>query len=58
MLAMRGGMALGGSCTGVLVSWMGVRYALALDGAIALVLQATLSRNGGRLSAQTDHPGS
>jgi hypothetical protein len=43
MLVMRGGMALGGLLTGVSVSLLGVRDALLLNGALALLLQLALA---------------
>lgn len=39
MLAMRGGIALGGLLTGGAIGFLGVRETLMLDGALALVLQ-------------------
>jgi len=40
MLAMRGGLSIGGLLTGLSVNWMGVRHALLLNGMLALALQA------------------
>jgi MFS family permease len=39
MLAMRGGIAIGSLATGLAVDWLGVRDALLIDGAAAIVLQ-------------------
>jgi MFS family permease len=39
MLAMRGGLALGGLLTGVTVGWLGVREALLVNGILAAVIQ-------------------
>ena len=44
MLAMRGGIALGGFSTGLTVSWLGVREALLLNGTLAIVAQALIGR--------------
>ncbi len=44
MLAIRGGMALGSIATGVSISLLGVRAALAIDGLLALVAQLTIGR--------------
>ncbi len=43
LLAMRGGMSLGALATGVTVGWLGVRYALLLDGALAVAGQLTVA---------------
>jgi len=40
MLAMRGGLSIGGLLTGLSVNWLGVRHALLLNGVLALGLQA------------------
>ncbi len=45
MLAMRGGLSIGGLLTGLTVSWLGVRHALLLNGSLALGLQALNSRS-------------
>ena len=44
MLAMRGGIALGALLTGLLVSLMGVRYALLLNGLLAIAAQSVIAR--------------
>jgi predicted MFS family arabinose efflux permease len=44
MLALRGGGALGSLLTGVAVSAFGVRSALLLDGAVAVIAQAAIAR--------------
>lgn len=43
LLAMRGGMSLGALATGVTVGWLGVRYALLLNGALAVAGQLTVA---------------
>ncbi len=45
MLALRGGLSIGSLATGVAVSYLGVRYALLIDGALALVLQIMVGRD-------------
>lgn len=44
MLAMRGGMALGGLLTGLSVSYLGIREALWINGALAVLLQFMVAR--------------
>jgi predicted MFS family arabinose efflux permease len=44
MLAMRGGLALGGLLTGISVSLLGVREALLLNGVLALAANLVLTR--------------
>jgi len=44
MLAMRGGIAIGGLFTGVTVSLLGVREALLLNGVLALAAQFAVRR--------------
>jgi MFS family permease len=44
MLAVRGGMSLGGLLTGVSISWIGVRHALLVNGALAVALQLLIAR--------------
>lgn len=44
MLAMRGGIALGGLLTGGAIGFLGVRGTLVLDGALALILQLAVGR--------------
>ncbi|SFI35884.1 Predicted arabinose efflux permease, MFS family [Collimonas sp. OK307] len=44
MLAMRGGLSVGSLLTGLSVHLMGVRYALALNGALALVAHIAIGR--------------
>ncbi len=53
MLAMRGGLSIGGLLTGLSVSWLGVRHALLLNGLLALGLQALNSRNWLRQGAES-----
>ena len=43
MLAMRGGMALGGLFTGLSISLLGVRYALLFNGLLALLCQMVVA---------------
>ena len=43
MLAMRGGMSLGALLTGAVAGWLGVRHALLLDGAVAIVIEAAIA---------------
>ena len=45
MLAMRGGLSIGGLLTGLSVNWLGVRHALLLNGLLAIVLQAANARS-------------
>jgi predicted MFS family arabinose efflux permease len=45
MLAVRGGTSLGGLLTGATIGWLGVRHALLLDGALAVVLQLAIGRS-------------
>jgi len=44
MLALRGGMAVGGLLTGASVSLLGVRHALLLNGVLALLAQCAVRR--------------
>ena len=44
MLAIRGGMALGSIATGISISLLGVRAALAIDGLLAVVAQLVIGR--------------
>jgi predicted MFS family arabinose efflux permease len=44
MLAMRGGISLGSLLTGVSVAMLGVRYALLINGVVAVLAQAALGR--------------
>jgi len=39
MLAMRGGLSIGGLLTGLSANWLGIRHALLLNGVLALALQ-------------------
>jgi predicted MFS family arabinose efflux permease len=57
MLAIRGGMALGALLTGVAVSLLGIRYALLLDGVVAMVVQAGVARAWFRAPMPTSSPG-
>jgi MFS family permease len=43
MLAMRGGVALGGLVTGLLVTLMGVRNALCVNGTLALLARVVIA---------------
>ncbi len=43
MLAMRGGIALGALLTGAVAGLLGVRHALLLDGALAIVIEAAIA---------------
>jgi len=44
MLAMRGGLAVGSLLTGLSIHVLGVRYALAFNGALALLLHVLIGR--------------
>jgi hypothetical protein len=44
MLAMRGGVSLGSLLTGISVELFGVRYALLINGTLAVLAHATLGR--------------
>jgi MFS family permease len=44
MLAMRGGMAIGSLLTGLMVSWLGVRHALLLNGLLAVAVHGLIRR--------------
>jgi hypothetical protein len=44
MLALRGGISIGALLTGALVSVLGVKEALLLDGLAAVIIQAVLAR--------------
>jgi hypothetical protein len=44
MLAMRGGLSIGSLLTGVTVQGLGVRYALFINGVLAVVAQLLVSR--------------
>jgi MFS family permease len=48
MLAMRGGIALGALLTGLLVSWLGIRSALLLNGTLALLAHALVAWRAAR----------
>ena len=45
MLAMRGSIALGSLATGLSVSLLGVREALLINGALAILVQALIGRH-------------
>ena len=45
MLAMRGSIALGSLATGLSVSWLGVREALLINGALAILVQTLIGRH-------------
>jgi predicted MFS family arabinose efflux permease len=51
MLAMRGGMALGSLLTGLSVGAVGIRVALSINGALAVLLHLVLARLWSRASA-------
>jgi MFS family permease len=53
MLAVRGGMSLGGLLTGVSISWIGVRHALLVNGTLAVVLQLLIARVWWRRAGST-----
>ena len=44
MLAVRGGTSLGGLVTGATIGWLGVRHALLLNGALAVVAQLVIGQ--------------
>ena len=48
MLAMRGGMALGGLLTGLSVAALGIREALCINGVLAVLLQLMVARHWSR----------
>jgi MFS family permease len=57
MLAMRGGMSIGGLLTGLSVSWLGVRHALLVNGLLAALLLAINGlnwRSGRRVEASPE----
>jgi len=58
MLAMRGGMALGGLLTGLSVGLLGIREALFINGALAVLLQLAVARlwSHAKLPAAIDCP--
>jgi hypothetical protein len=45
MLAMRGSIALGSLATGLSVSLLGIREALLINGALAILVQALIGRS-------------
>jgi predicted MFS family arabinose efflux permease len=51
MLAMRGGLSIGSLLTGAAVSYLGVRYALLINGVIAVAVHALVGRNWLRSAA-------
>jgi MFS family permease len=53
MLAMRGGAALGSLATGISVSLMGIRTALAINGALAIIVQLLIWRDWRRAAARS-----
>ena len=53
MLVMRGGISVGSLLTGMSVHWLGVREALLINGAVALVAQGLI---GGYWSMQSRRP--
>jgi predicted MFS family arabinose efflux permease len=56
MLAIRGGIAIGALFTGVLVSLLGVRHALLMNGLLAMVVQVVLARMWFRVPLPKPHP--
>lgn len=44
MLAVRGGMSLGGLLTGLSISWLGIRHALLINGVVAVAAQLIVGR--------------
>ena len=50
MLAVRGGMSLGGLVTGMSIVWVGVRHALLINGAVAIAAQLLIAQTGWRAS--------
>jgi MFS family permease len=54
MLAMRGGIALGGFTTGLTVTALGVRDALLLNGVIAIIAQVLIGRTWSRAAVPVD----
>ena len=53
MLAMRGGMALGGLLTGLSVAALGIREALCINGVLAVLLQLMVARHWSRAAPPT-----
>lgn len=45
MLAVRGGMSLGGLVTGLSIGWIGIQHALMVNGALAIGLQLLIGRH-------------
>jgi len=43
MLAMRGGLSIGSLLTGISASWLGISWALLLNGALAILLQSVVA---------------
>jgi MFS family permease len=43
MLALRGGLSAGSLVTGVTVGWLGARHALAINGALAMIVQTAVA---------------
>jgi len=59
MLAMRGGLSIGGLVTGIAADFVGVRYALLFNGVVALAAHLILGRRWLRASSQPAlHPSS
>jgi MFS family permease len=58
MLAVRGGTSLGGLVTGATIGWLGVRHALLLNGALAVVAQLVIGQRWlrGRVDDLDPHP--
>lgn len=50
MLAMRGGMALGGLLTGLCVGWLGIRIALCVNGALAVLVHVAIARQWSKVA--------
>ena len=56
MLAVRGGMSLGGLLTGLSISWLGIRHALLINGMLAVVAQLVVGRQWLRGAPVADGP--
>ena len=56
MLAIRGGISVGALLTGAAVGLLGVRYALLLNGAVAIMIQAAVARMWFRAPLPAENP--
>ncbi|MFS8067551.1 MAG: hypothetical protein ACMG6S_14405, partial [Byssovorax sp.] len=54
MLAMRGGLSLGSLVTGLSIELLGVRQALLINGALAVILNLAIGRAWARAPLPTD----